>query len=224
MDRADPARDGGGRADLRGARRARGDRATGPIAIGLPEGGGRISFEGVTFGYEPAQPVLEDIDLEIDPGSVVALIGHTGSGKTTLTALLPALLRPAARPGADRRRRRARRPADRPPPLDRRRLAGSVPLLDDRPREHRVRRRRSDGRRGRAGSPHGAGARVRRAAPGRLRDRHRRARHHALGRPAPADRDRPRAPRSIRACSSSTTPPPRSTRRPRRESASPCKR
>lgn len=60
-----------------------------PGATELPPGGGRIAFEGVTFGYEPERPVLEAVNLTIEPGRVVALIGHTGSGKTTLTALVP---------------------------------------------------------------------------------------------------------------------------------------
>ncbi len=55
----------------------------------LPEGPGRISFEDVTFGYLPDRPVLRDVDLELEPGRVVALIGHTGSGKTTLASLIP---------------------------------------------------------------------------------------------------------------------------------------
>jgi ATP-binding cassette subfamily B protein len=46
-------------------------------------------FEGVTFGYDPARPVLQEIDLELAPGRVVALIGHTGAGKTTLASLVP---------------------------------------------------------------------------------------------------------------------------------------
>jgi ATP-binding cassette subfamily B protein len=67
-----------------------------PGAAELPPGGGRISFEGVTFGYEPDRPVLDGIDLEIAPGRVVALIGHTGSGKTTLAALVPRFYDPDA--------------------------------------------------------------------------------------------------------------------------------
>jgi len=60
-----------------------------PEATELPPGEGRIRFDGVAFGYDPERPVLEDIDLEIEPGQNIAVIGHTGSGKTTLTALVP---------------------------------------------------------------------------------------------------------------------------------------
>jgi ATP-binding cassette subfamily B protein len=55
----------------------------------LPAGPGRVRFDGVDFGYAPDRRVLEAIDLEIAPGRVVALIGRTGSGKTTLAALVP---------------------------------------------------------------------------------------------------------------------------------------
>jgi ATP-binding cassette subfamily B protein len=60
-----------------------------PAAVDLPPGGGLVRFEGVSFGYAEARPVLEDVDLEIEPGRTIALIGHTGSGKTTLTSLVP---------------------------------------------------------------------------------------------------------------------------------------
>jgi ATP-binding cassette subfamily B protein len=60
-----------------------------PNARPLPDGPGRIVFDGVTFGYDPARPVLHDVSLELDAGSIVALIGHTGSGKTTLASLVP---------------------------------------------------------------------------------------------------------------------------------------
>jgi ATP-binding cassette, subfamily B, bacterial len=60
-----------------------------PGAVELPPGAGRIAFEGVSFGYDPERPVLDDIDLDVAPGRNLAVIGHTGSGKTTLTALVP---------------------------------------------------------------------------------------------------------------------------------------
>ncbi len=60
-----------------------------PGARELPAGPGRIVFDGVTFGYDPARPVLRDVDLELEAGRVVALIGHTGAGKTTLASLVP---------------------------------------------------------------------------------------------------------------------------------------
>ena len=60
-----------------------------PGAVPLPAGPGRVRFEHVTFGYDAARPVLEEIDLELEPGRTVALIGHTGSGKTTLASLIP---------------------------------------------------------------------------------------------------------------------------------------
>ena len=52
-------------------------------------GTGRVRFEHVSFEYAPGRPVLEGIDLDIPAGRTVALIGHTGSGKTTLTSLIP---------------------------------------------------------------------------------------------------------------------------------------
>jgi ABC-type multidrug transport system fused ATPase/permease subunit len=58
-------------------------------AVELPEGGGHLTFEGVAFEYMKNRPVLHDIDLEVAPGKTIALIGHTGSGKTTLTSLVP---------------------------------------------------------------------------------------------------------------------------------------
>jgi ATP-binding cassette subfamily B protein len=60
-----------------------------PHARPLPPGAGAIRFEDVDFGYESGRPVLEGIDLDLAPGRTVALIGRTGSGKTTLAALVP---------------------------------------------------------------------------------------------------------------------------------------
>jgi ABC-type multidrug transport system fused ATPase/permease subunit len=60
-----------------------------PGAIELPAGSGHIRFDDVGFEYLDGRPVLEHIDLDVSPGRTIALIGHTGSGKTTLTSLVP---------------------------------------------------------------------------------------------------------------------------------------
>jgi len=61
-----------------------------PGARALPDGGGAIRLEGVSFAYGPdAPPVLDGIDLDVPAGRTLALIGATGSGKTTLTNLVP---------------------------------------------------------------------------------------------------------------------------------------
>ncbi len=57
--------------------------------VPLPAGEGRVRFEGVSFAYAAGREVLSEIDLELEPGRTVALIGHTGSGKTTLASLVP---------------------------------------------------------------------------------------------------------------------------------------
>nr|WSW66701.1 ABC transporter ATP-binding protein/permease [Streptomyces sp. NBC_00995] len=66
----------------------------GPARDDRPESGGMV-FEGVGFRYPDAEegsvPVLKRIDLRIRPGETMALVGATGSGKTTLTALVPRL-------------------------------------------------------------------------------------------------------------------------------------
>ena len=50
---------------------------------------GRISFDDVTFAYDPGRPVLRNVDLEIEPGQTIALVGPTGAGKTTIASLIP---------------------------------------------------------------------------------------------------------------------------------------
>jgi ATP-binding cassette subfamily B protein len=62
-----------------------------PDAPPLPAGGGRVELRDVTFGYEGHEPVLRGIDLEVEPGRTVAIVGPTGSGKTTLVMLIPRL-------------------------------------------------------------------------------------------------------------------------------------
>lgn len=60
-----------------------------PNAIVLRDVRGHISYEHVYFGYEAISPILKDVSFEVEPGKVVALLGPTGSGKTTIVNLLP---------------------------------------------------------------------------------------------------------------------------------------
>jgi len=56
-------------------------------AVPLDDNDGSIVFENVTFGYEPNRPILKNVSFRVEPGETVALVGPTGSGKTTVTAL-----------------------------------------------------------------------------------------------------------------------------------------
>jgi ABC-type multidrug transport system fused ATPase/permease subunit len=62
-----------------------------PGAPPLPPGDGRVELRDVCFEYEGTEPVLRDIDLTVESGQTVALVGPTGSGKTTLVTLIPRL-------------------------------------------------------------------------------------------------------------------------------------
>jgi ATP-binding cassette, subfamily B, bacterial len=55
---------------------------------------GRVEFQAVSFEYEPGRPVLTDVSFVAEPGQTVALVGHTGSGKTTIVGLLQKLYLP----------------------------------------------------------------------------------------------------------------------------------
>jgi ATP-binding cassette subfamily B protein len=93
-------------------------------APALPPGSGRVSLRDVTVRYAD-QPVLTDVTLEVAPGTTVALVGPTGSGKTTLVQLLPRLYDPVAGSvlvdGADVRS------------VDLGSLRGSIAVVDDDP-------------------------------------------------------------------------------------------
>src|SRR5205085_1246294 len=55
---------------------------------------GRVQFGHVTFGYDPARPVLHDVDFETRPGQTVALVGATGSGKSSIISLIARFYQP----------------------------------------------------------------------------------------------------------------------------------
>jgi ABC-type multidrug transport system fused ATPase/permease subunit len=69
--------------------------ADAPDAIPLAEIREEIAFEHVSFAYEPGRPTLRDVSLEARTGEVCAIVGPTGSGKTTLMALLLRLFDPS---------------------------------------------------------------------------------------------------------------------------------
>ncbi|MEA2094360.1 MAG: ABC transporter ATP-binding protein, partial [Pseudomonadota bacterium] len=70
--------------------------APGALVLPAPVAGksGRISLEGVSVGYEPGRTVLHDIDLDVETGETLALVGPTGAGKTTLVSLIPRFFDP----------------------------------------------------------------------------------------------------------------------------------
>jgi ABC-type multidrug transport system fused ATPase/permease subunit len=59
-----------------------------PGAEALPPISGRVSFDNVSFAYTPDVPVLDHFDLDVQPGETIALVGHTGAGKSTIISLL----------------------------------------------------------------------------------------------------------------------------------------
>ncbi len=64
------------------------DERRGPAQDGHGIAQGSIRIEGLSFGYDPARPVLRDVDVDIPAGTFVGIVGHTGSGKSTLLSLL----------------------------------------------------------------------------------------------------------------------------------------
>jgi ABC-type multidrug transport system fused ATPase/permease subunit len=66
-----------------------------PGAPALPDGPGRVELRGVSLAYNGGAPALEDIELAVPAGRTVALVGPTGSGKTSLVALLARLYDPS---------------------------------------------------------------------------------------------------------------------------------
>ena len=67
-----------------------------PDAVPLKQPKGRVEFQAVSFGYDPAEPVLHGVSLAVEPGKCVALVGPTGAGKSTLVSLVPRFYDPTA--------------------------------------------------------------------------------------------------------------------------------
>ncbi len=59
-----------------------------PELAQAPQAEGHVTFENVSFRYEPARPLIDDMDIEVRSGETVAIVGPTGAGKTTLVNLL----------------------------------------------------------------------------------------------------------------------------------------
>ncbi|MGO4256251.1 ABC transporter ATP-binding protein [Marmoricola sp. RAF53] len=66
----------------------------GTATLTATDHGARLDVEGLGFGYEPDEPVLDGLSFEVDPGRTVAVVGETASGKSTLTTLLTRLVDP----------------------------------------------------------------------------------------------------------------------------------
>src|SRR5205823_4223641 len=60
-----------------------------PHAVAIAETQAAIAFEQVSFSYDDLHPVLNDVDLQILPNQIVALVGGTGAGKSTFLSLVP---------------------------------------------------------------------------------------------------------------------------------------
>lgn len=65
-------------------------------AIELPPLRGEVTLDKVTFAYRPGKPVLHEVDLHVQPGETIALVGATGAGKTTLTNLIARFYDPSS--------------------------------------------------------------------------------------------------------------------------------
>ena len=85
-----------------GARRVRDMLALSPEIADAPEAvdaaglAGRVRFEAVGFSYDGVRTVLRDVSLQARPGELIAIVGPTGAGKTTLVHLIPRLFEPTA--------------------------------------------------------------------------------------------------------------------------------
>ena len=186
----------GARQDHRRARRGAGGARRRRAPSTLARIRGHVRFDDVHFAYGSGPEVLHGIDLDVAAGTTVALVGHTGAGKSTIAKLIARFYDPTGGRDHDRRHRPARRHA-------RSRCAASSGSSRRRASCSPARSPTTSPSAGPsatreeivAAAARGRRRRVHRAARGRLRHGARRARLPPLARPAPARRVRPRAAR-----------------------------
>ncbi len=164
-----------------------------PDAVELEVPKGEVAFEAVSFAYPGGPSILSDVSFVAQPGSVIALVGSTGAGKSTAMNLLQRLWDPTAGrvaiDGQDIRHVTLE---------SLRRSIGVVfqesMLFNRSIRDNlRIGRPEATDDRGGAGLPPGGRARLHHAPAAGLRHDRRRARRHSVRRPAPAPGHRPRA-------------------------------
>ncbi len=164
--------------DLPGARRA-------------PAFRGSVELSDVSFAYEPHYPILKQVSLKVEPGQMVALVGPTGAGKTTIINLIPRFYDPDTGRRQNRRHGCETLPAAISPPADQFRIAGDTAVSRAHLVQHRLREAGGQPRRDSESRASGQCARIHRADAARLRHGHRRTRRDPFGRSAPAARHCP---------------------------------
>ena len=155
---------------------------------------GAVSFEGVSFRYDPDRPLIDDLSLSVEPGQTVAIVGPTGAGKTTLVNLVMRfyevtggrIVLDGVDTAVDVPRRAARG--------DGHGAAGHVAVRRHDRGQHRLRRGQSDPRTHRRGRGRDACRPLRAHVARRLRHRHRRRRFEPVRGREAAHHDRPGVP------------------------------
>ena len=142
------------------------DKPDRPDARDAPRVVREIRFEDVEFEYREGRPVVRDFNVTVPGGSVVALVGRSGAGKTTVTDLVARFHDPTRGPDPAQRHRHPRLPAAHLPRPARHRAAGRLPLRRLGARQHRLRAARRHRRRDRGRGAARQRARVHREAAG----------------------------------------------------------
>jgi subfamily B ATP-binding cassette protein MsbA len=97
-----------------------------PGARPAPQFKGLLEFDNVSFSYDGKHQILKDVSVRIEPGQVVAIVGPSGTGKTTIAGLIPRFLRSAVGANQDRRDRYSRVHAEVAPRSSELRAAGHL--------------------------------------------------------------------------------------------------